>query len=83
MRLLGFEIVIDSLQITSDNIDKCFSTGAKVFAAIIPEAATAGKPIPGNVESPQHIKPPIPLPIVITPLDNALHHHNQVFPDAV
>ena len=39
------------------SISKCFCTGASVFAAIIPLAATAGRPMPGNVESPQHSSP--------------------------
>jgi hypothetical protein len=36
---------------------KCLLTDARVFTAINPLAATAGKPIPGNVESSQHISP--------------------------
>mmetsp|Transcript_28223 Transcript_28223/g.32326 ORF Transcript_28223/g.32326 Transcript_28223/m.32326 type:complete len:107 (+) Transcript_28223:199-519(+) len=35
----------------------CLSTLTKVFAAIVPEAATPGKPIPGNVVSPHANKP--------------------------
>ena len=31
----------------------CWSTETKVLAQIAPEAATAGRPMPGNVESPQ------------------------------
>ena len=32
-------------------------TSTKVFAAIVPDAATPGNPIPGNVVSPQANKP--------------------------
>ena len=33
---------------------KCLSNGTREFATIAPEAATAGKPIPGKAKSPQH-----------------------------
>ena len=36
---------------------QCFHGEAKVLAATAPEAATAGTPIPGKVESPQHSSP--------------------------
>lgn len=36
---------------------QCAQGEAKVLAATAPDAATAGTPMPGNVESPQHSKP--------------------------
>jgi len=33
---------------------ECLETGTSEFATIAPLAATAGTPIPGKVESPQH-----------------------------
>jgi hypothetical protein len=42
---------------TARNISTCFDTRARVWAAIIPLATTAGTPMPRKVESPQHNKP--------------------------
>jgi len=53
MRTINYHLI----QPISLNISKCLCTGARVFAAIIPLAATAGNPIPGNVESPQQYNP--------------------------
>ena len=36
---------------------KCFQTETRLLAAMVPEAETAGMPMPGNTESPQRVRP--------------------------